>query len=231
MSESAERQTQPIAVLVSSGVAYVTVLAGTAAVGSNYVLDAGELTIGDGSAGIDLSADPSISGLQATLLNEDGAVSLRCDQNNQNVFLRRRSPTPLELGDHFIVGSQRLRVAECNDDRPFTWEDGTQLFTSPRRKGSFLVEQLLSGGRRGASASNSEDLVPIGADGTMMSLAHDPTVSTAHAIVQRGEDGVILVSDQDSLNGVYTPVQGVESLVSGDLFWVGNQLLRVDISA
>lgn len=231
VSDSTERITQPIAVLVRPGVARVTVLSGPSSVGASFVLASGTLKFGGGDADVDLSSDPSIAAEQAVLRNEDGAVTLECALNNQVVFLRRRGSAPLEIGDHFLVANQRLRVVPIDDDRPHHWTDGTQLFTSPRRQGTFAVQQILKGGRLGASASMSTDVVAIGAAGNTLVLSHDPSVSQTHAVVQRGDDDTLSIVDLGSLNGVFTKVNGREALESGDLFWIGEQLIRLEITA
>lgn len=233
MSDVANRQTQPIATVVLPGVARVSVLTGQRGAQDGFEIASGDaLTFAsDGDTIHPAESEVASDGNQARLENLEGVVTIENLAEHSITFVRRRGRTTLDVGQLFKVGDQTLRVIEIDEDRPFTWKDGTQLFTSPRRKGSFAVQQIIAGGTIGASASVSEDVVAIGAQNSTLLLGHAPTVSSAHAMVRRSEDGTITLEDNNALNGVFVAMQDKEALESGALFWVGGQLMRLDITA
>lgn len=232
MSDVAHRQTQPLATVVLPGVARISVLTGHRSADESYEIPSGDaLTFAaDGDATHPVDTALQSDGNQARLQNVDGVVTIESLADQSITFVRRRDNATLSVGQLFKVGDQTLRVVDVDEDRAFNWKDGTQLFTSPRRKGSFAVQQIIQGGSIGASASTNEDVVAIGAQNSHLLLGHAPTVSAAHAIVRRNEDGTIIIQDSNALNGVYVAIREKETLENGALFWVGSQLMRLDIT-
>lgn len=232
MSDVANRQTQPLATVVLPGVARVSVLTGHRSADEGFEIASGDaLTFAaDGDTTHPAEAGLQSEGNQARLENHEGVVTIENLTERSITFVRRRGHATLDVGQLFKVGDQTLRVIDVDEDRAFNWKDGTQLFTSPRRKGTFAVQQIIQGGLIGASASVSEDVVAIGAQNSHLLLGHAPTVSAAHAIVRRSEDGTITLEDNNALNGVYVAMNDKEALENGALFWVGSQLMRLDIT-
>lgn len=227
MSATSERYTQPIAVLASAGVVRVTVIAGPVSVGENYVLTSGELSFGGSAADVDLGFGDKVG--KIVLKSEDGRFTLRRSEGDLEVLCRREGSAPIAREQRFRVGTERLRVVENQDHVSQKDEEGTVFFASPLRKGGFSVQQLLPSGHIGAAASAIENVVVIGADGAGLVLSHEPSVSNIHAQIVE-EDGALTIHDSDSLNGIYTPLEGEEELTDGSLFWVGPLLLRVDVT-
>lgn len=233
MSDVANRQTQPIATVVLPSVARISVLTGQRGAHDAFEIASGDaLTFAaDGDTTHPAESGMESDGNQARLENLEGVVTIENLAEQSITFVRRKGRATLNVGQLFKVGDQTLRVVDIDEDRPFTWKDGTQLFTSPRRKGTFAVQQIIAGGIIGASASSSDDVVAIGAQNSTLLLGHAPTVSSAHAIVRRSEDGKLTLEDNNALNGVYVAMTDKEALESGALFWVGSQLMRLDITA
>lgn len=233
MSDAASRQTQPIATVVLPGVARISVLTGQHNDIEGYEVAPGDaLTFAaEGATTHAVESGVESDTNQACLENLEGVVTIESLAASSITFVRRHGSTVLDVGQLFKVGDQTLRVVEVDEDRAFTWKDGTQLFTSPRRQSSFAVQQIMADGRIGASASVSEDTVVIGAQDSTLLLGHAPTVSSVHATVQRGDDGQIILEDHQALNGVYVAVPAKEALENGALFWVGDQLMRLDVTA
>src|SRR5690625_5398332 len=159
-------------------------------------------------------------GNQARLENLEGVVTIENLAEQSITFVRRKGRATLNVGWLCKVGDQTLRVVDIDEDRPFTWKDGTQLFTSPRRKGTFAVQQIIAGGIIGASASSSDDVVAIGAQNSSLLLGQAPTVSSSHAIVRRSEEGKLTLEDKHELNDVYVTLTDKEAHESGHLFLV-----------
>ncbi len=229
MSDVANRKTQPIASLSQSQTARLSILAGDAAVGTVHNLNEGANTIGGAQTDLDLSADSSIVSKQANITYEEGVVTIEDLGEHPSVFVHVKGAVPVKFGQPFLIGDQRVRVVEVDEDRDYTWKDGTRLFTSPRRKATFAVQHLLRGGRIGASASNSEDVVSIGAANAQLNLGHCDFVSTNHAVVRRDDGGSIVVEDKNATNGVYVSINGKHVIENGSTFWIGRQLIRLDL--
>lgn len=228
MEPSAERKTQPISILSQPGVARLTVIAGALPAGLSFTLGGSEHVAGSANADIDLSMDASVAPRHALFRYADGGLMVS-DEAGAGVFVKSGESTPLSDGSLFRVAGQVLRVRRINDDQEYTWQDGTKLFTSPRRKGTFCVEQILAGGQVGASASARDGAVTIGGIGSALVVTHDPAVSARHARVYE-EGGQIYVSDAGSSNGTSVAIDAPTALHDGDTLWVGQQLLRVDFT-
>lgn len=226
MAESAERKTQPIGILSQPGIARLTVVAGTMPVGLSFVLAGDEHVAGSENADIDMSMDASVAPRHAAFRYEGDSLTVS-DESGAGVFVGASEPAAISDGAVIRVGGQALRVRRINDDQEYTWQDGTRLFTSPRRKGTFCVEQIFSGGRLGASASAQEGQVTIGGPGAALVITHDPSVSSRQARVYE-EGGELFVADAGSTNGTAVAIEAPQSLAGGDTLWIGQQLLRVD---
>lgn len=230
MSEAVERTTQPLAILVPSGVARITVLAGAAPVGMTFALGEGSLSVGGSGTDIDFSDDDTVAPLHATFSIEDGVLTLRDEGSSNGVFVRMDSAAAIGVDSTFRVAGQTLRIVATDDNRPHRWQDGTRLFTSPPRTGRFAVQQILENGLLGASASNSENNVTIGGPGASLVVTNDPTVSSRHARVYAAEDGTLVLEDNGTVNGTYVRASGSVALDHGALLWIGRQLIRIDIT-
>lgn len=232
MSGNSERRTQPIAALAIPGTARLTLIAGPAHAGATYTIAAGEtLAIGGASAQIDLSSDPSVAATQATFSNHGAQAVLRDDAANGNIFVRRRGVAAVDPDSVFMIGTERVRLVPADDDVEHRDADGTLLFTSPLRPGKWTVQQILADGRIGAAANATDHAIVIGAEGADLVLSHASSVSGVHAQLLQEADGSLSLADNDSMNGVYTPLRAEETLEHGDLFWIGRQLFLLDITA
>ena len=223
------RKTQPLAVLVCPGIARLTVISGVAPVGKSFVLSGELLSIGGAEEDADFSMDPSVRATHASLVNSDGNYVIRDEGADNGVYVRVRSRQKLALPAKVRVGAQQLHVVAAKDDQPYVWQDGTRLLTSPPRLGTFAVHQILEGGLVGAAALVSDNDVTIGCSGARLDLSHDPAISSSHARIF-AEDGAVWLEDLGSTNGTYVRVQGEVALQHGDLLWVGQQLLRFDLT-
>lgn len=232
MSDAAIRQTQPISTVVLPGVARISVLSGQRNEHEGFEIAPGDALTFAAEGTTTHAAESGVEheSNQARLENLEGVVTIESLSEHSITYVRRHGAVPLEIGQLFKVGDQTLRVIEVDEDRAFTWKDGTQLFTSPRRQATFAVQHIMDDGRIGASASVSEDIVVIGAQESTLVLGHAPTVSSVHATVQRGDDGQLILEDHQALNGVYVAIPTKEALENGALFWVGDQLMRLDVT-
>lgn len=229
MEAAVNRKTQPLAVLVCPGIARLTVLSGAAPVGKSYVLSGDLLSVGGRDEDVDFSMDPMVAPKHATIVNRDGAYFIRDEGSSNGVYLRIIDRAQLTLPAIVRVGGQVLHIVSTNDDQPYKWVDGTRLLASPARKGTFAVHQVFEGGTVGASALVSSNFITVGGKGSVLDLGHDPSVSQDHARIFE-EDGVVWIEDEGSTNGTYVRIQGETAIEHGDLLWIGQQLVRIDIT-
>jgi pSer/pThr/pTyr-binding forkhead associated (FHA) protein len=112
--------------------------------------------------------------------------------------------------------------------------DGTYFYASPRRPARFILTQMLVGGHAGMVFRARNDALAIGREGNDVNFPDDPFISGRHAQVSaldgaRGPDAFEL-TDLGSKNGTFLRVHGETALLHGDYVFIGQQLLRVEIS-
>lgn len=114
--------------------------------------------------------------------------------------------------------------------------DGTYFYTSPRRPARFILTQLLVGGAAGMVFRARNDALVIGREGHDVNFPDDPFISGRHAQVNvlsapqaPGAEAFELL-DLGSKNGTFLRVPGEAALNHGDYVFIGQQLLRVEIT-
>jgi pSer/pThr/pTyr-binding forkhead associated (FHA) protein len=206
-------------------------LAGQCPAGLTFALQGAEQRIGRVGASIPLGEDEHVSPHHATVSQRDGKLVV-VDENSLNgILVRIRGPHALQSGDVFRVGSSWFRFDMLSNREEHHSEDGTRHFTSPRRRGSFRVLQILQGGIGGASFSSLTDEVSIGADPAhVVPLVDDPAVSLNHARLYRAPNGHVVLEDFGSTNGTFVRIHGSAALGDSDQLFIGNELFRVEIN-
>lgn len=227
---NAARSTQPYGALASPGRVRLTVVAGPCPEGMTFALGADSVRIGRGDTEVSLGEDNEVSPLHAVLSSRDGRVVITDKGSTNGVFLRARVPHVLQEGSWFRTGDQFFRLHLLQQAENYPAPDGTLLFTSPRRKGTFRVQQILAGGLLGQSATTSNDELTIGGEGSSVAFASDPHLSAKHARIYRAANGMYMIEDAGSKNGTFVRIQGEAPLSGGDYLFVGATLLRVDVT-
>lgn len=224
------RNTEPISPVLQRGHARLTVLAGECPHGMTFSLAGGSHDAGR-DAEIALTEDPTVSPKHATFAYRGESLEVTDKGSLNGVYVRIRGPRPLQDGDWFRVGGQYFRFDLLPQDETFPTEDGTLLSTSPRRAGSFRVLQILDGGKTGLSSTTSSDELSFGGQGATVVFTADPYLSNEHARIARNPSGGFSIEDLGSTNGTFVRVKGSEPLENGDLVYLGNTLIRVDVTA
>ena len=157
---------------------------------------------------------------------------MRDDGSVNGVFVRIRDPVPLVAGSRFLVGEQLIEFQETtkDDQQPEADDQGTYFYGSPRRPGHFKLVQLLRGGDIGMIFRAPTDRVTLGREGNDINFPDDPFISGQHAMVNVAGDGYEL-NDMGSKNGTFVRLEEPFVLGHGDYVFLGQQLLRVEISA
>lgn len=147
------------------------------------------------------------------------------------VFVRIKSPVPLDHGDCFLVGEQLLRLDSAPFNEPGPDANHTYSYTSPRPDARFRVVQLLAGGGEGRIVSAQGTTLTLGREANHMNFPQDRFISGRHARLDSASDSHhIILTDTGSRNGTFVRIKGAVELFHGDYIFIGQQLLRVEIS-
>jgi pSer/pThr/pTyr-binding forkhead associated (FHA) protein len=188
--------------------------------GISYHLNATEHVAGREEGAILFPEDPMLSPRHACFYYQESSL-----------FVRVTKPIQLAPGIRFLVGEQLLQFEPCNDEEasPQADEDGTYFYSSPRRPSRFKLIQILRGGDIGMIYRAPTDEVTLGRDGNDINFPDDPYISGQHAMVSATPQGYFL-TDLGSKNGTFVMLAGPTELVHGDYVFLGQQLLRVEIT-
>jgi len=240
-AQGKERQapkTMFFSVMQAPGRAKLILIQGDGYDGVSYVLSATDHVAGRSDGDILFPDDTLLSPRHANFIYQDGRLHVRDEGSTNGVFVRIGTPQRLVSGSTFLVGEQLLRLDACPSDAvPTPESDGTYFYTSPRRPARFILTQLLVGGAAGMVFRARNDSLVIGREGNDVNFPDDPFISGRHAQVaalagQHSDDGEPLFELQDlgSKNGTFLRVPGEAALNHGDYVFIGQQLLRVEIT-
>jgi pSer/pThr/pTyr-binding forkhead associated (FHA) protein len=235
-----ERQapkTMFFSVMQAQGRAKLILIKGDGYDGVSYVLSATDHVVGRSDGDILFPEDTLLSPRHANFFYKDGKLSVRDEKSTNGVFVRIIRPQRLRTGSTFLVGEQLLRLDACAPEMVPTPEtDGTYFYASPRRPARFILTQLLVGGASGMVFRARNDQLAIGREGNDVNFPEDPFISGKHAQVtaldtSRAGDSPFELSDLGSKNGTFLRVQNETQLNHGDYVFIGQQLLRVEITS
>jgi len=199
--------------------------------GIAYHLNATEHVAGREEGAILFPEDPLLSPRHACFYYEDGDLMVKDEESTNGVFVRMTHPVPLRSESRFLVGEQLLQFDPCNDEElaPQADKEGTYFYSSPRRPSSFKLVQLLQGSEIGMIYRAPSDTVTLGREGNDINFPDDPYISGQHPRVGTSPEGFQLI-DLGSKNGTFYRIEAPHKLVHGNYLFIGQQLLRVEIS-
>jgi pSer/pThr/pTyr-binding forkhead associated (FHA) protein len=203
--------------------------------GVSYVLSATEHVAGRSEGAILFPDDPLLSPRHANFIYRDNKLHVRDESSVNGVFVRIIRPLMVDSGASFLVGEQLLRVEACPPDTvPAPDPDGTYFYGSPKRPSKLILTQLLAGGHPGMIFRARDDSLSIGRENNDINFPDDPFISGRHALVQAVEtpEGAMRfqIADLGSKNGTFVRVSNETPLFHGDYVFLGQQLLRVEIT-
>jgi pSer/pThr/pTyr-binding forkhead associated (FHA) protein len=202
--------------------------------GVSYVLSSTDHVAGRQEGAILFPEDPLLSPRHANFVYRDNKLFVRDEASQNGVFVRILRPQTLVSGSLFLVGEQLLRVEAVQDDGvPQPDQDGTYFYGSPRHPSRMALVQMLAGGFPGMVFRARENALSIGREDNDVNFPDDPFISGHHASVQvtDGPDGMrFLLTDLGSKNGTFVRVHEEAQLFHGDYVFIGQQLLRVEIT-
>jgi pSer/pThr/pTyr-binding forkhead associated (FHA) protein len=220
----------PYGPLLKTGHARLVVVAGACPEGMTFSVASGSARVGRGDVEVVLAEDNEVSPNHATLAYRGATLTITDEGSLNGVYLRTRGPHELQNGDWFRAGEQYFLFTTLNDGEAFHGSDGTRVFTSLARKGSFSVRQVLRDGHLGISSTSSQDEVSIGGEGSSIAFVGDEHLDAKHCRVYRASDGRYLLEDLGSVNGTYVRLKDTENLVDGDVLIIGQEVLRVEVT-
>ena len=235
-----ERQapkTMFFSVMQSPGRAKLILIKGDGYDGVSYVLSATEHVAGRSEGEILFPDDTLLSPRHANFIYKDGRLFVRDENSTNGVFLRMKRPERIRSGSSFLIGEQLLRIEACAPDHvPAPEADGTYFYASPRRPARFILTQCLVGGSPGMVFRARNDQLVIGREGNDVNFPDDPFISGRHAQVtaldapRATAELPFELTDLGSKNGTFLRMRGETPLEHGDYVFIGQQLLRVEIS-
>ena len=116
-----------------------------------------------------------------------------------------------------------------NGDQLVSDAQGTYFYGSPQRPGYFKLVQVLRGGQVGMIFRAPTAEITLGREGNDINFPDDPFISGNHAMVRVTDRAATLI-DLGSKNGTFLRVEVPQPLNHGDYVFLGQQLMRVEIS-
>jgi pSer/pThr/pTyr-binding forkhead associated (FHA) protein len=213
------------------GRAKLVLVKGDAGDGVAYQLNGTEHVLGRTEGAIVFGEDALVSPRHANFIYRDNKLYVRDEGSVNGVFLRIRSPSRMESGAVFLIGEQLLQIeASAPDFGPQPDAEGTYFYASPKRASKMRLIQRLRGGDVGIIYRARGDSITLGREGNDVNFPDDPYISGHHAEIGTGADGRFLLTDLGSKNGTFIRIPDESLLAHGDYVFVGQQLLRVEIS-
>jgi pSer/pThr/pTyr-binding forkhead associated (FHA) protein len=199
--------------------------------GVSYQLNGIEHAVGRTDGAILFADDTLVSPRHANFIYRDGKLFVRDEGSANGVFLRIRAPVTIDSGGMFLVGEQLLQVeASAPDFGPQPDSEGTYFYASPKRASKLRLLQRLRGGEIGIIFRARGETITLGRENNDVNFPDDPFISGHHAQVAIGPDGRFVLTDQGSKNGTFVRISDEAPLVHGDYVFIGQQLLRVELS-
>ncbi len=216
------------------GRAKLILIAGEGMDGVSYVLSSTEHIAGRVEGAIVFGDDPLLSPRHANFFYRDGKLVVRDEGSTNGVFVRIIRPRQIPSGSTFLVGEQLLRIdVSAPDTAPAPDAEGTYFYSSPKRSSKLSLTQLLAGGHPGMIFRARDDTLTIGREDNDINFPDDPFISGRHATVQAIDTplgAAFVLTDLGSKNGTFLRVHDETVLAHGDYVFLGQQLLRVEVT-
>jgi pSer/pThr/pTyr-binding forkhead associated (FHA) protein/RNA polymerase subunit RPABC4/transcription elongation factor Spt4 len=213
------------------GRARLVLIKGEGLDGVAYHLNATEHVAGRIEGAILFEEDPLMSPRHANFFYRESRLFVRDEGAANGVFIRIRGPVTVDSGAAFLVGEQLLQIeAAPLDLAPTPDAEGTYFYASPKRPAKLKLIQRLRGGDVGMIYRSRSDSITIGREGNDVNFPEDLFISGRHASIAVAPDGRFVITDLGSKNGTFLRVVDEAPLAHGDYVFLGQQLLRVEIT-
>jgi pSer/pThr/pTyr-binding forkhead associated (FHA) protein len=213
------------------GKAKLVLIKGEGFDGISYHLNAKEHIAGRSEGAIIFPDDPFLSPRHTNFFYRDGKLFLRDEGSVNGTYVRVRESETMQPGDFFLAGEQIFRFDVLDPYRDDPDPDGTLFFASPPRPSVFRIVQVLTGGKEGLIYNAKRDALVIGRERSDVNFPIDRYMSGSHTKLEVRGPGAWALTDMGSKNGTFLRVRGERELQHGDYVFIGQQLLRVEITA
>jgi hypothetical protein len=230
--EVVELRTKYFGTMQAPGKARLILIRGEGGVdGLSYMLQGTEHLAGREDGQILFPEDTWLSPRHANFVYESGQLVVRDEGSLNGIYVRLREPTTLTYGDTFVCGEQVFRLDAAPRDTAGPAPDQTYFYSSPRKRYTFSVAQLLTGGGIGIALCASGPTVAIGREECDLNFPTDVYMSASHAKLESHNETSFTLTDLDSKNGTYLRIKSTQKLQHGDYLFLGRELLRVEMTA
>lgn len=202
--------------------------------GVSYNLNATDHLTGRSEGFILFPEDNYCSPRHANFFYFGGKFFVADEKSLNGVFVRIKAPVEIKDGLFFRVGEQLFRASfpktlpMVDGYRPVN--DGTTFLGSPGEFSPQLaLTHVLENGRIGSTIYPQKETFTIGRELCDLNFPTDPFMSGKHSRITKSGSKFFL-ADNGSKNGTFYRIRQEQELYHGDYVFVGQQLLRVEIT-
>jgi pSer/pThr/pTyr-binding forkhead associated (FHA) protein len=189
-----------------------------------------EVSLGREQGQLVFADDRYLAPRHAVVERHVGGARLRVLDEVNGVYVRLRESHLLVDGDHFLVGQQVFRFdlpAGSEASAAPLVQHGICLFGTPSRPAWGRLRQLTTSGHVRDVIHLTRPEIVLGREAGDHCFGDDEFMSRRHAALT-GNGGRPTLNDLGSSNGTYVRVRGELILRTGDVFRLGDQLLRFE---
>ena len=227
-------KTAYFAAVQQPGQVKLTLIRGDGMDGVTYLLSATDHVAGRSDGALLFPDDPLLSPRHCNFVCRDGKLFVRDEGSVNSVFVRIIRPQQVLSGCQLLVGEQLLKIdIPATEQPPLPDSEGTYFYASPKRPSRIIITQILAGGQLGLVFRARDEVVSVGRESNDINFPDDPFISGRHATMQAIESPEgprLVITDLGSKNGTFLRIGDESPLLHGDYVFIGQQLLRVEIS-
>jgi pSer/pThr/pTyr-binding forkhead associated (FHA) protein len=200
--------------------------------GQVFPIEGPQVHVGRVQGEIRFAQDQFVSPVHARLMPMDGGLQVVDLGSRNGVFVRIATAEPVYPGDLFLLGHQLLRLENLPPrvDENATDADGVRGFGTPLEPPWGRISLVGVGDAVADSYCLRGTQVVFGREAGDVLFPHDAFLSRQHARIRmelRSGNMSVMLEDLGSANGTYLRMRGQAVLHSGDMFRIGDQILRV----
>ncbi len=227
-------KTEFFGAMQESGKAKLTIIRGGGFDGISYQLTQTDHLAGREEGFLHFPDDPLVSPRHGNFFYFGNKLFVSDEGSLNGIYVKISLPVELGEGSHFRCGEQLFRCNIISDVPALPClnvkEDETKFLGSPDMpEPSLLLTQVLETGLEGSvSTVKANQEFNIGREGCQINFPHDSFMSGCHCTISH-KNGHFYLTDKGSKNGTFSRINQEQELRHGDLVFLGQQLLRVEI--
>lgn len=189
-----------------------------------------ETTIGRAGCDVNYSTDGLLSPRHASIGVREGKLILKDLESQNGTFIKQRQDTELLPGDVFLLGRELFRFKTESTDQASPMGTQVMMGAPKLQRGPVTakLERIQLSGDVVEEFSLDKPETTLGRSKGDLVFKNDPYMSGTHARIV-AQPGRFILQDLNSRNGVYRRLRTETELQDGDEFFLGEQLLRVQL--